>query len=51
MPEAPAIVAGLDDVTVVGQTIEQSSGHLRIAEHGGPFAERRLVVMITEVRS
>ena len=37
--EAPAVIAGLDDVAVVGQPIEQSGGHLGIAEHAGPFAE------------
>ena len=37
--EAPALVAGLDDVAVVSKTIEQSRGHLRIAEHARPFAE------------
>ena len=37
--EAPAVVAGLDDVAVVGQPIEQRGGHLGVAEDGGPFAE------------
>ena len=37
--ESPAIVAGLDDVTVMGQPVEQRGGHLGIAEHAGPFAE------------
>ena len=37
--EAPAVVAGLDDVAMVREPVEQSGGHLRIAEHGGPFAE------------
>src|ERR1019366_5394317 len=40
--EAPAIVAGLDDVTVVSDAVEQRSGHLGIAEYGGPFAERQV---------
>jgi hypothetical protein len=31
--EAPAVVAGLDDVAVVGQAIEQHSCHFGIAEH------------------
>src|SRR6266571_3381060 len=30
--EAPAIVAGLDDVAVVGQAVEQRSGHFGITE-------------------
>ena len=37
--ESPAIIAGLDDVTVMGQPVEQRSGHLGIAKHAGPFAE------------
>ena len=37
--EAPAVVAGLDDVAVVGQPIEQRGGHLGVAEHGWPFTE------------
>ena len=32
MLEAPAFVAGLDDVAVVGQPVEQRSSHLGIAE-------------------
>ena len=37
--EAPAVVAGLDDVAVMGETIEQRGGHLGVPEHAGPFAE------------
>jgi hypothetical protein len=37
--EAPAVVAGLDDVAVVGQTIEQRSCHLGVAEDARPFTE------------
>ncbi len=37
--EAPALVAGLDDLAVVGETIEQRRGHLWVAEDGGPLAE------------
>jgi hypothetical protein len=37
--EAPAVVAGLDDVAVVGQPIEQRGRHLGVPEHAGPFAE------------
>jgi hypothetical protein len=37
--EAPTVVAGLDDIAMVGQAVEQRSGHLSIAEHAGPFAE------------
>ena len=35
--EAPAIVAGLDDVAMVGQAIKQSGGHLGASEHRGPL--------------
>ena len=37
--EAPAVVAGLDDVAVVSEAIEQRGGHLGVAEHARPFAE------------
>jgi len=37
--EAPAVIAGFNDVAIVGQAIEQRSGHLGVAEHARPFAE------------
>lgn len=37
--EAPAVVAGLDDVAVMGEPVEERGGHLGVAEDGGPFAE------------
>jgi hypothetical protein len=37
--DAPAVVAGLDDVAVVCQPIEQSGGHLGITEDARPFTE------------
>ena len=37
--EAPAVVAGLDDVAVVSEAVEQCGGHLGVAEHARPFAE------------
>jgi hypothetical protein len=40
--EAPAIVAGLDDVAVVGQAVEQRGRHFGVAEHAGPFAKREI---------
>src|SRR4051794_31331343 len=42
MLEAPAFVAGLDDVAVMGEAIEQRRGHFRIAKDGRPFAEREI---------
>ena len=38
--EVPAVVAGLDDVAVVGDAIEERGRHLGIAEHGRPPAPR-----------
>jgi hypothetical protein len=40
--EAPTVIATLDDVTVVGQPIEQRGGHLGVAEHAGPFTEGKI---------
>lgn len=37
--EAPAVIAGLDDIALVGNAVEQAGGHLGIAEHGKPLAE------------
>ena len=37
--EAEAVVAGLHDVAVVGEAVEQRRRHLGIAEDRGPFAE------------
>src|ERR1700687_1193490 len=37
--EAPAFVAGLDDVAMVGQSIEHGSGHLGVAEDLRPVGE------------
>ena len=38
-PRTVGSVAGLDDVAVVGQAIEQRGGHLGVAEDARPFAE------------
>src|SRR5574338_1285678 len=37
--ETPGLVAGLHDVAVMRQAIEQGSRHLGVAEHAGPFVE------------
>ena len=37
--EAPAFVAGLDDLAVMGQAIEQGRRHLRVPEDARPFAK------------
>ena len=38
-PEPEAVVAGFEDVAVVGKPIQQGGGHLGIAEHVRPLAE------------
>ena len=40
--ESPTVIAGLDDIAVMGESIEQCSGHLGIAEHARPFTERQV---------
>jgi len=37
--KSPAVVAGLDDVAVVSETIEQRRGHFGVSEDARPFAE------------
>ncbi len=37
--EAPAVVAGLDDVAVMSEAVEERGRHLWVAEHAWPFAE------------
>src|SRR5580704_10663508 len=37
--EAPGLVAGLDDLAVMREAIEQRGCHLGVAEHARPFAE------------
>lgn len=37
--EPEAVVAGLEDVAVMGKPIEERGGHLCIAEQGGPLAK------------
>ena len=40
--EAPALVAGLDDIAMMSETVEQCRGHLGVTEHGGPFAKSQV---------
>jgi len=49
--EAPTVVPSLDDVAVVGQTIQQRAGHLGVHKDTRPFTKARLVVTMMEVRS
>jgi hypothetical protein len=37
--ESPAVIAGLDDVAMMGQPVEQRGRPLGVAEHAGPFTE------------
>ena len=37
--EPPALVAGLDDVAMVGQAVEQRGRHFGVAKYARPFAE------------
>ena len=39
VPEAEAVVAGLQDVAVVGEPVEQCRGHLGIPEYRCPLTE------------
>ena len=40
--EAPAVVAGLDDVAVMREAVEQGRGHFGIADDARPFAESEI---------
>jgi hypothetical protein len=40
--EAPAVVSGLDDIAVMGQTIEQCGRHLGVSKDARPFAEGKV---------
>ena len=42
MLEAVRIVAGFDDVAVMGQTVEQRRRHLGVAEDVAPFREAQI---------
>ena len=40
--EPPTVIAGLDDVAVMGQAVEECRGHLGVAEDTGPFTESKI---------
>jgi hypothetical protein len=40
--EAPAVITGLDDVTVMGQPVEDRGRHFGVAERAWPFSEREI---------
>jgi len=40
--EAPALVAGLDDIAMMSESVEQCGRHLRIAEDAWPFTECKI---------
>jgi hypothetical protein len=37
--EAPACIAGFDDIAVMGQAVEHGCGHFGVAEHLRPIGE------------
>ena len=49
--EAPTVIAGFDDVAVVGQPIKQCGGHLASPNTLGHSPKARFVVTMIEVRS
>ena len=36
------VIAGFDDVAMVGEAVEQRGGHLRVVEDPGPFTEGKV---------
>ena len=40
--EAETVVAGFDDVTMMGQAIEERRRHFGVAKNSGPFAEAQV---------
>ena len=42
MAEPIGLVAGFDDMAVMGQSVQQCRGHLRIAKYTRPFAEGQI---------
>ena len=40
--EAVGLIAGFNDVAVMGEPVQQCRGHLGIPEHAGPFAEAQV---------
>ena len=42
MLEAITVIAGFDDMAMMGEPVQQCRGHLRITEHGGPFGEAQV---------
>ena len=42
MAEAPALVAGVDDVRSVGEPVDDGLREPRVGEHLGPFPERQV---------
>jgi hypothetical protein len=40
--QSVVVVAGLDDVAMMRETVEQRSRHLWVAEHARPFAKSEI---------
>ena len=49
--EAPGLIAGLDDMAMMGQAIEQGVGHFGIAKDTAPLGEGQIGRDDTLVRS
>ena len=48
--ETVTVIAGFDDVAMVGEAVEQRGGHLRVVEDPGPFTEGKGVVVVRTLR-
>ncbi len=42
MAESPRLIAGLHDVAMMSNSIQQRGGHLRVGEDAAPFAEAQV---------
>jgi hypothetical protein len=42
VPEAPAVIAGLDDVAMMRQAIQHGGGHAGVAKHLRPIGEGQI---------
>ena len=40
--ESVAVVAGFKNMAVMGESVQQCRGHLRVPEHAGPLAEAQV---------
>ena len=40
--EAPAVIAGFDDIALMGEAIEQCGCHFGVGKHAGPFCDSQM---------